>query len=98
MSISVYICLYFALHYTVYNSLHGPIEAKGKEWSAEEEAKFKQPTLDKYETEGHAYYSSARLWDDGVINPRDTRKILGLSFGIAMKNPVPETKFGVFRM
>lgn len=74
------------------------IEAAGKTWSAEEEAAFKQPTLDKYEKEGHAYYSSARLWDDGIIDPEDTREILGLSFGIAMKNKVPDTKFGVFRM
>lgn len=74
------------------------LEAKGKTWSAEEEAAFKQPTLDKYEKEGHAYYSSARLWDDGIIAPEDTRSVLGLSFGIAMKNKVPDTKFGVFRM
>jgi 3-methylcrotonyl-CoA carboxylase beta subunit len=74
------------------------IEAAGKTWTAEEEAAFKQPTLDKYETEGHAYYSSARLWDDGIIDPASTRDILGLSFSIAMKNKVPDTKFGVFRM
>lgn len=75
------------------------IEGAGKQWSAEAEAAFKQPILDKYEKEGHAYYSSARLWDDGVIDPADTRQVLGLSFGITMKNrPVPDTKFGVFRM
>ena len=74
------------------------IEASGKTWSKEDEDKFKQPTLDKYEKEGHAYYSSARLWDDGVINPYHTRELLGLSFGITMKNELPNTKFGVFRM
>ncbi len=75
------------------------IEAKGKTWSVEEEAKFKQPILDKYEKESHAFYGSARLWDDGVIDPADTRKVLGLSLSVAMKNaPHPETKFGVFRM
>lgn len=74
------------------------LAAKGKVWTAEEEAKFKQPTLDKYEREAHAYYSSARLWDDGIIKPEDTRRVLGLSIGIAMKNDIPDTKFGIFRM
>lgn len=74
------------------------IEASGKEWSAEEEAAFKQPILDKYEVESHAYYASARLWDDGVINPKDTRKVLGLSFATAMKNAPEKTNYGVFRM
>ena len=75
------------------------LTAAGKEWSAEEEDKFKQPILTKYEKESHSYYSSARLWDDGIITPSDTRQVLGLSFSIAMKNaPFPDTKFGVFRM
>lgn len=74
------------------------IESEGKKWSVEDENKFKQPILDKYAKESHAYYSSARLWDDGVIDPADTRKILGLSFAVANKNPIPPTKFGVFRM
>jgi 3-methylcrotonyl-CoA carboxylase beta subunit len=72
------------------------IEASGKSWSTEEEAKFKQPILDKYEKESHSYYSTARLWDDGIITPSDTRKVLGLSFAAASsKTP---TNFGVFRM
>jgi 3-methylcrotonyl-CoA carboxylase beta subunit len=74
------------------------IESEGKKWSIEDENKFKQPILDKYAKESHAYYSSARLWDDGVIDPTDTRKILGLSFAVASKNQIPPTKFGVFRM
>lgn len=76
------------------------IEAAGKQWSAEEEAAFKQPILDKYDKESHAYYSSARLWDDGVIDPADTRKVLGLSFAACLGNNAgpQETKFGVFRM
>lgn len=74
------------------------IEGEGKTWSAEEEAKFKQPILDKYEKESHAFYSSARLWDDGIIDPVQSRKILGLSFAAASKNGPTPTKFGVFRM
>lgn len=77
------------------------IEAKGGSWSADEEAKFKQPILDKYDEESHAYFSSARLWDDGVIDPKDTRRVLGLSFAATLGNPETETndtKFGVFRM
>lgn len=75
------------------------IERSGKEWSTEQEDTFKQPILDKYEKESHALYSTARLWDDGIIDPVDTRKVLGLSFHIAMnKAPFPDTKFGVFRM
>lgn len=76
------------------------IEAEGKVWTAEEEAAFKEPILKKYEKESHAFYSSARLWDDGVIDPADSRKVLGLSFAAALKNgpPNPPTKFGVFRM
>lgn len=75
------------------------IEAAGKQWTPEEEATFKQPILDKYEKESHAFYSSARLWDDGVINPADTRKVLALSFAVTRKNgPADPTKFGVFRM
>lgn len=75
------------------------IEASGKSWSQEAEADFKRPILNKYEKESHAFYSSARIWDDGVINPQDTRKVLGLSFAITKKNNqnIP-TNFGVFRM
>jgi 3-methylcrotonyl-CoA carboxylase beta subunit len=74
------------------------IEAKGGQWSAEEEAAFKQPILDQYEHQGHPYYASARLWDDGVIDPADTRRVLGLAISASLNAPVEETKFGVFRM
>lgn len=73
-------------------------ERAGKEWSAEEEAAFKQPTLEKYERESSAYFSTARLWDDGIIDPKDTRKVLGLSLSAALNEHAQETKFGVFRM
>ncbi len=74
------------------------IERKGGEWSAEEEQKFKKPILMKYEHEGHPLYSSARLWDDGIIDPAKTREVLALSLSAALNAEVKETKFGVFRM
>jgi len=74
------------------------IEAKGKKWSAEEEAAFKAPIIQKYETEGSCYYASARLWDDGIIDPADTRRVLGLALSVAQNKDFEETKFGVFRM
>jgi 3-methylcrotonyl-CoA carboxylase beta subunit len=74
------------------------IERKGGEWSAEEEAKFRKPILMKYEHEGHPLYSSARLWDDGIIDPARTREVLALSLSAALNAGVEETKFGVFRM
>jgi 3-methylcrotonyl-CoA carboxylase beta subunit len=74
------------------------IERKGGSWSAEEEAEFKRPTLDKYEREGHPLYSSARLWDDGIIDPAKSREVLALSLSAALNREVEETKFGVFRM
>ena len=74
------------------------IEAKGGQWSAQEEAAFKQPILDQYEVQGHPYYASARLWDDGVIDPADTRMVLGLGLSASLNAPIPETKFGIFRM
>ncbi len=74
------------------------IERKGGTWSAEEEAEFKRPTLEKYEREGHPLYSSARLWDDGIIDPARTREVLALSLSAALNAPIPDTKFGVFRM
>ncbi|MFO1245286.1 MAG: carboxyl transferase domain-containing protein [Ramlibacter sp.] len=74
------------------------IEAKGGSWSAEEEAKFKQPILDQFAHQSHPYYSSARLWDDGVIDPADTRRVLALGLSAALNAPIPEPKFGVFRM
>ncbi|MGE0846018.1 MAG: carboxyl transferase domain-containing protein, partial [Flavobacteriaceae bacterium] len=74
------------------------IEADGKEWSAEEEAAFKAPILAQYEEEGHPYFSTARLWDDGIIAPSETRRVLGLAFSATLNAPVQDTKFGVFRM
>jgi 3-methylcrotonyl-CoA carboxylase beta subunit len=74
------------------------IEAAGKTWSADDEAAFKAPIREQYETQGHPYYASARLWDDGIIDPADTRRVLGLSLSAAMNAPAEETKFGIFRM
>jgi 3-methylcrotonyl-CoA carboxylase beta subunit len=74
------------------------IEAKGNEWSAEEEETFKTPIREQYETQGHPYYASARLWDDGVIPPEDTRMVLGLSLSAAFNAPPEQTRFGLFRM
>ncbi|MCK9553030.1 carboxyl transferase domain-containing protein [Aquamicrobium sp.] len=74
------------------------IERKGGTWSVEEEAEFKQPTLEKYEREGHPLYSSARLWDDGIIDPARSREVLALSLSAALNAPIRETKFGLFRM
>jgi len=74
------------------------IEAKGGAWSADEEEAFKQPIREQYEHQGHPYYATARLWDDGVIDPADTRRVLGLCLSAALNAPIPETKFGVFRM
>jgi len=68
-------------------------------WSTEEEQRFKDPILEKYEIESSAYFSTARLWDDGIIDPADTRMVLGLSLGIATKDGCSkDTHFGVFRM
>ncbi|MFO1105983.1 MAG: carboxyl transferase domain-containing protein [Amaricoccus sp.] len=74
------------------------IEARGGAWSAAEEAAFKQPVLDQFETQSHPLYASARLWDDGIIDPRTTRAVVALSLRAALNAPVEETRFGVFRM
>jgi len=74
------------------------IEAKGGRWSKEEEEAFKQPILEQYDRNGHPYYASARLWDDGVIAPEDTRRVLGLALSAALNAPIEATRFGVFRM
>ena len=66
--------------------------------SAEEEAAFKQPILDQYEAQGHPYYATARLWDDGIIDPVSTRDVLGLGLATALNAPIGEPRFGVFRM
>ena len=74
------------------------MEAKGETWPAEDEEAFKQPILDQYEAQGHPYYASARLWDDGIIDPKDTRKVLGLGLSASLNAPIEKTTFGVFRM
>ncbi|MDP2118368.1 MAG: carboxyl transferase domain-containing protein [Hoeflea sp.] len=74
------------------------IERKGGAWSAEDEAEFKRPTIEMFETQSHPLYASARLWDDGIINPLKSREILALSLSAALNAPVGETKFGLFRM
>ncbi|MGZ4466124.1 MAG: carboxyl transferase domain-containing protein, partial [Nocardioides sp.] len=74
------------------------IEAKGGEWSAEDEESFKAPIRDQYEHQGSPYYSTARLWDDGVIDPVDTRRVLGMGLAAAANAPIPAPSYGVFRM
>jgi 3-methylcrotonyl-CoA carboxylase beta subunit len=74
------------------------IEAKGGTWSADDEEAFKAPIRAQYEHEGHPYFASARLWDDGVIDPADTRQVLGLAISAALNRRIETTKFGVFRM
>ena len=74
------------------------IEAGGAAWSKEDEESFKAPIRDQYEQQGHPYYASARLWDDGIIDPADTRRVLGLALSAAMNAPIEKTGFGVFRM
>jgi 3-methylcrotonyl-CoA carboxylase beta subunit len=73
-------------------------ERQGEAWSEADEAAFKQPILERYEAQGHPYYASARLWDDGVIDPAQTRQVLGLAISASLNRPIPETRFGVFRM
>jgi 3-methylcrotonyl-CoA carboxylase beta subunit len=74
------------------------IEARGGAWSVEEEATFKQPILDQFGAQSHPYYASARLWDDGVIDPADTRRVLALGLSASLNAPIEDTKFGLFRM
>jgi len=74
------------------------IEGRGEAWSAADEESFKAPIRARYEKEGHPYFASARLWDDGVIDPADTRKVLGLAISAALNQPIGATRFGVFRM
>jgi 3-methylcrotonyl-CoA carboxylase beta subunit len=74
------------------------IEAGGGKWSEIEEEEFKAPIRDQYEREGNPYYATARLWDDGIILPSETRRVLGLAFSATLNAPVEETRFGVFRM
>ena len=74
------------------------MEARGEKWSPEEESAFRKPVREQYETQGHPYYASARIWDDGIIDPADTRMVLALGISAALNAPVEKTDFGVFRM
>ena len=76
------------------DAMHG----KGETWSEQAQAAFKTPILEQYEQQGHPYYASARLWDDGIIDPRDTRKVLSLGISASLNAPIEDTRFGVFRM
>ncbi|TPH12588.1 carboxyl transferase domain-containing protein [Litorilituus lipolyticus] len=73
-------------------------EKLGESWSEEEELQFKKPIMENYEHQGHPYYASARLWDDGIIDPADTRHVLGLAISASLNKPIEDTKFGIFRM
>ncbi|MCS7269175.1 MAG: carboxyl transferase domain-containing protein [Geminicoccaceae bacterium] len=74
------------------------LEARGERWSTEEEEAFKAPIREQYERQGNPYYATARLWDDGIIDPVQTREVLALSLFASLCAPIPETRFGVFRM
>jgi 3-methylcrotonyl-CoA carboxylase beta subunit len=74
------------------------LEAAGKTWSKDEEDAFKAPIREQYERQGHPYYATARLWDDGIIDPADTRRVLGLAISASLNAPIEQGRFGVFRM
>src|SRR5690606_4145592 len=74
------------------------LEAAGETWSDADEEAFKAPIREQYETQGHPYYATARLWDDGIIDPADTRTVLGLALSACANAPLPPSRFGVFRM
>jgi 3-methylcrotonyl-CoA carboxylase beta subunit len=74
------------------------VEAGGGAWSREDEEAFKAPIRGQYEHQGHPYYATARLWDDGIVDPAQTRRVVGLSLSAALNAPIPPTRFGVFRM
>jgi 3-methylcrotonyl-CoA carboxylase beta subunit len=74
------------------------LEAQGKSWSEEDEAAFKAPTIKQFDEQGSPYYATARLWDDGIIDPADTRRVLSLALSAALNAPIEDTRFGVFRM
>jgi 3-methylcrotonyl-CoA carboxylase beta subunit len=76
----------------------GNIEAAGKKWSVQQEENFKRPIREQYEFQGHPYYATARLWDDGIIDPADTRMVLGLALSASFNAPLDKTEYGVFRM
>ena len=74
------------------------IEAKGGQWSQDEEAEFKTPIREQFEHQSHPFYASARLWDDGIIDPTKTRETLALALSAALNAPIETTDFGIFRM
>jgi 3-methylcrotonyl-CoA carboxylase beta subunit len=74
------------------------LEARGEEWSADDEEAFRAPVREQYETQGSPYYATARLWDDGIIDPADTRRVLGMALDVCATTPLPEPRFGLFRM
>jgi 3-methylcrotonyl-CoA carboxylase beta subunit len=74
------------------------LEADKKEWSKAEEEAFKKPLREQFEREGNPYYATARRWDDGIIAPSETRRVLGLALSASLNAPIKETKFGIFRM
>jgi 3-methylcrotonyl-CoA carboxylase beta subunit len=74
------------------------LERSGQTWSKDDEEAFKAPIRDQYESQGHPYYASARLWDDGIIDPAQTRTVLALGLSAALNAPIERTDFGVFRM
>jgi len=74
------------------------LESRGSTWSVEDEEAFRAPIREQYEAQGSPYYSTARLWDDGVIDPVDTRRVLGLGLAAAANAPLPEPSYGIFRM
>jgi 3-methylcrotonyl-CoA carboxylase beta subunit len=74
------------------------LAGEGKAWPAEEEAAFKAPIRQKYEDEGNPYFATARLWDDGIITPVETRSLLARAFAVTLNAPIPETRWGVWRM
>jgi 3-methylcrotonyl-CoA carboxylase beta subunit len=74
------------------------LEAQGKSWSIEDEEKFKAPTRAQFDLQASPYYATARLWDDGIVDPAQTRRMLGLGLSAALNAPIPPTRFGVFRM
>lgn len=71
---------------------------KGEAWSDEQEQQFKQPIIEQYQSQSHAYYASARLWDDGIIDPAKTRDVVGIALSAALNAPISDSKFGIFRM
>jgi acetyl-CoA carboxylase carboxyltransferase component len=74
------------------------LEREGRAFSGEDEAAIREPILEKYDREGSPYYSTARLWDDGILDPAETRQVLALALSAAFNAPIPEPKFGIFRM